>query len=124
MLTFDVDEGNTKRIIACSVGDVDAGTLRQWNIVETQLHSPQRLGVGDGLQRPIRKYREVRGCVFEHTRIGVDPDAKHPILAEGHDCLTWTCYRNDHVVAPAPRPGCGILLDAAEQDELFADETR
>src|SRR5690349_22449178 len=39
LLGLDLDEGDTEGIIACGIGDIDAGALQQWNVVEPELQA-------------------------------------------------------------------------------------
>src|SRR5258708_31810117 len=52
------------------------------------------------------------------------PDASRCRLAERPHGLARPGHRDDDVVAAASRPRCRILLDSAEQHELFASEIR
>src|SRR5262249_28085916 len=72
----------------------------------------------------VWEYSEIGGCILEHARVGVDPDAKRSRLAERHHSLARPGDRNDDVVAAAPRSRRRILLYSAEQHELFAGEVR
>src|SRR5262249_26535516 len=122
LIALDLNEGDAEGIVARSIGDIDASALRQGDVVEAKLQAAQRFGTSDGAEGSVGEHSEIGGCILEHPRVRVDPDAKRSRLAECHDGLARPGDRNDDVVAAAPRPRRRILLYSAEQHELFAGE--
>ena len=99
--------------------------LRQQRVGEAELQLPQRLGVGDLLERLVRQHREIGRHIDEGPRADVDPDAEHALLAALDDGLPRAGHGHDDVVAggaAARRRGVG--LDRAEQHDRGAGKVR
>ena len=83
VLALQPHEGDAERIVAHGIGDVRPDALRQQEIVEPDLQSPQGSGLAICVDRAVAQHGEIGRHAHEFARVDIDPDAEHALLAPG-----------------------------------------
>jgi hypothetical protein len=124
VLRLQPHERDAERIVAHGVGDVGADALRQQEIVEPDLQSPQHVRRGDVGDRAVAQHAEIRLHPHEFARVDIDPDAEHALFAPRALRFARAGHRDHYVVR---RTQCGprlVGLDGAEQHQILTGEAR